>query len=34
MDIQLWETGKLNSIPNAAHAPRYPILAFLSDGLA
>ena len=20
--IQLWETGKLNSTPNAAHAPR------------
>ena len=33
-DIQLCETGKLNSIPNAAHAPRYPISAFLIDRFA
>jgi hypothetical protein len=29
IDIQLCETGKLNSMPKAAQAPRYPINAFL-----
>jgi hypothetical protein len=32
--IQLCETGKLNSMPNAAHAPRYAIRASLIDGFA
>jgi len=32
VDIQLWDTGKLNSTPNAAHAPRYPIWVSLIDG--
>ena len=31
---QLWETGKLNSMPNAAQAPRYDIAAFLMEGFA
>jgi len=31
METQLCETGKLNSMPNAAHAPRYPMFAFF-DG--
>jgi len=34
IETQLCETGKLNSTPNAAHAPRYPILAFLMEGFA
>ena len=33
-DIQLCEIGKLNSTPNAAHAPRYPMFAFLIEGFA
>jgi hypothetical protein len=32
--IQLCDTGKLNSSPKAAHAPRYAIAAFLIEGLA
>ena len=31
---QLWETGKLNSTPKVAHAPRYATCANLSEGLA
>ena len=27
---QLWETGKLNSMPRATHEPRYDTCAFLS----
>jgi len=34
IDIQLWDTGKLNSMPNAAQAPRYPMSAFLIYGFA
>ena len=34
IETQLCETGKLNSTPKAAHAPRYPICAFLMEGLA
>ena len=34
IDTQLCDTGKLNSIPSAAHAPRYPISAFLIEVFA
>ena len=34
IDIQLCDTGKLNSTPKAAQAPRYPINAFLIAVLA
>ena len=32
--IQLCDTGKLNSMPKAAQAPRYAIAASLIDGFA